>query len=137
MPAILPRAHGGSGRTSRHHRSPRRAGWLLSESRTPCEFQPPHHRSIKPLQDCQPGLSASERRATSQCALTALCATVGRMNVGRSPNYHRLVSESPRLSLSVVIPGHNESESIQETVDGLATAAESAGIDYDVIVVDD
>ncbi len=60
------------------------------------------------------------------------------MKLGRrSPHYHRNVSEAPRLSLSVVIPGHNESGSIRETVETLARALEEASIDYEIVVVDD
>jgi dolichol-phosphate mannosyltransferase len=41
------------------------------------------------------------------------------------------------LKLSVVIPAHNEVESIGETVDATAGELEEAGIDYELIVIDD
>jgi dolichol-phosphate mannosyltransferase len=41
------------------------------------------------------------------------------------------------LKLSVVIPAHNEVESIGETVDATAAELEEAGIDYELIVIDD
>jgi dolichol-phosphate mannosyltransferase len=39
--------------------------------------------------------------------------------------------------LSVVIPAHNESGSIEETLSGLATVLDREGIDYELLVVDD
>jgi dolichol-phosphate mannosyltransferase len=39
--------------------------------------------------------------------------------------------------LSVVIPGHNEARSIRDTLEGLAAAAARAGVDYELVVVDD
>jgi dolichol-phosphate mannosyltransferase len=41
------------------------------------------------------------------------------------------------LKLSAVIPAHNEEGSIEETIDGLVKAVEQAGIDYEILVVDD
>jgi len=47
------------------------------------------------------------------------------------------VSGAARPNLSVVIPSHNEAGSIEGTVAEIATALEGAGVDYEVIVVDD
>jgi dolichol-phosphate mannosyltransferase len=41
------------------------------------------------------------------------------------------------LKLSVVIPAHNEEGSITETIDGLVERLAGAGIDYEIVVVDD
>jgi dolichol-phosphate mannosyltransferase len=41
------------------------------------------------------------------------------------------------MKLSVVIPAHNELESITETVTSTATELDHAGIDYEIVVVDD
>ena len=41
------------------------------------------------------------------------------------------------LSLSVVIPAHNEEGSITETIAGLVSVLEEAGIEYEILVVDD
>jgi dolichol-phosphate mannosyltransferase len=41
------------------------------------------------------------------------------------------------MKLSVVIPAHNEAESIGETVQSTAGELERAGIDYELLVVDD
>jgi dolichol-phosphate mannosyltransferase len=41
------------------------------------------------------------------------------------------------LKLSVVIPAHNEVESIGQTVDGTVAALEQASIPYEIVVVDD
>jgi dolichol-phosphate mannosyltransferase len=41
------------------------------------------------------------------------------------------------LKLSVVIPAHDEQGSIAATLDGITTALAGAGIDYEVVVVDD
>jgi dolichol-phosphate mannosyltransferase len=41
------------------------------------------------------------------------------------------------LKLSTVIPAHNEEGSIEETIDGLVKALKGAGIDYEILVVDD
>jgi len=41
------------------------------------------------------------------------------------------------VKLSVVIPAHNEAESIGETVEGIRAALRTAAIDYEIIVVDD
>jgi dolichol-phosphate mannosyltransferase len=59
------------------------------------------------------------------------------MSMGRSPDYDRSVPRASQLSLSVVIPGHNEAQSIRETIEGHAATAEGAGIDYEIVVVDD
>ena len=45
--------------------------------------------------------------------------------------------DSAGLKLSVVVPAHNEEGSITETIDGLVLALESAGIDYEILIVDD
>ena len=47
------------------------------------------------------------------------------------------MSDTRPLSLSVVIPGHDEAASILETVEGIARTVEEAGIDFEVVVVDD
>jgi dolichol-phosphate mannosyltransferase len=47
------------------------------------------------------------------------------------------VSEKSNLPLSVVIPAHNEAGSIRSTVDAIVDRLEGAGIDHEVIVVDD
>ena len=44
---------------------------------------------------------------------------------------------SPRPALSVVVPAHNEAGAIRETVEGVAASLDRAGIEYEVIVVDD
>jgi dolichol-phosphate mannosyltransferase len=41
------------------------------------------------------------------------------------------------MKLSVVIPAHNEVESIGETVESTVAELERAGIDYEIVVVDD
>jgi dolichol-phosphate mannosyltransferase len=41
------------------------------------------------------------------------------------------------MKLSVVIPAHNEAESIGETVESTAAELERAGIDYEILVIDD
>jgi dolichol-phosphate mannosyltransferase len=41
------------------------------------------------------------------------------------------------MKLSVVIPAHNEEGSITETIAGIVEALESAGIDYEILLVDD
>jgi dolichol-phosphate mannosyltransferase len=41
------------------------------------------------------------------------------------------------MKLSVVIPAHNESEVIEPTLRGLAATLGEAGIDYEIVVVDD
>ena len=41
------------------------------------------------------------------------------------------------LKLSALVPAHNEAASIAETIDGLIKALEGAGIDYEVLIVDD
>ena len=41
------------------------------------------------------------------------------------------------LSLSVVIPAHNEEGSITETIEGLVSVLGEANIDYEILVVDD
>lgn len=41
------------------------------------------------------------------------------------------------MKLSVVIPAHNEVDSIVETVSGTADELERAGIDYEILVIDD
>lgn len=42
-----------------------------------------------------------------------------------------------RSSLTVVVPAHNEEELIRETLRAIETAAQAAGLPYEVIVVDD
>lgn len=44
---------------------------------------------------------------------------------------------STRQLLSVVIPAHNEVGTIRATLEGIAASLERAGIDYEVVVVDD
>ena len=41
------------------------------------------------------------------------------------------------MKLSIVIPAHNEVDSIGETVDNVVLALEREGLDYEVVVVDD
>jgi dolichol-phosphate mannosyltransferase len=41
------------------------------------------------------------------------------------------------MKLSVVIPAHNEEETVAETVEGLVATLSREGIDHEVIVVDD
>jgi dolichol-phosphate mannosyltransferase len=41
------------------------------------------------------------------------------------------------VKLSVVIPAHNEAESIRDTVESAVAELERAGIDYEIVVVDD
>ena len=41
------------------------------------------------------------------------------------------------MKLSVVIPAHNEVESIRETVETTAAELERADIDYEILVIDD
>jgi dolichol-phosphate mannosyltransferase len=41
------------------------------------------------------------------------------------------------VKLSVVIPAHNEADSIGETIDGVTRTLEREGIEYEVVVVDD
>ncbi len=41
------------------------------------------------------------------------------------------------MKLSVVIPAHNEAESIAETVQSTAIELQRAGIDYEILVIDD
>jgi dolichol-phosphate mannosyltransferase len=45
--------------------------------------------------------------------------------------------ESLGLKVSVVIPAHDEAGSIGSTVDGIVRALERAGVEYEVVVVDD
>jgi glycosyltransferase involved in cell wall biosynthesis len=47
------------------------------------------------------------------------------------------VTEKDALMLSVVIPAHNEAACLWSTVDGIARELEGAGIDYEVLVIDD
>lgn len=46
-------------------------------------------------------------------------------------------AESSRMTLSVVIPAHNEAGSVGATVDAVAETLEGAGIEYEVLVIDD
>ena len=41
------------------------------------------------------------------------------------------------MKLSVVVPAHDEEGSVAATVTGIAAALSTAGIDYEVLVVDD
>jgi dolichol-phosphate mannosyltransferase len=41
------------------------------------------------------------------------------------------------VKLSVVIPAHDEAESIAQTVEGVRAALRTAGIDYEIVVIDD
>ena len=41
------------------------------------------------------------------------------------------------MKLSVVIPAHNEADSIDETVERTSTELERAGIEYEILVIDD
>ncbi len=41
------------------------------------------------------------------------------------------------MKLSVVIPAHNERDSIEATVDGVVAALDQAGIEHEVVVIDD
>ena len=41
------------------------------------------------------------------------------------------------MKLSVVIPAHDEAESIAETLRGLAGTLDAGSIDYELLVVDD
>jgi dolichol-phosphate mannosyltransferase len=41
------------------------------------------------------------------------------------------------VKLSVVIPAHNEAESIRETVEGIRRALRAAAIEYEIVVIDD
>ena len=41
------------------------------------------------------------------------------------------------MKLSVVIPAHNEAESIGETVEGIRAALRAAAIPYEIVVIDD
>ena len=45
--------------------------------------------------------------------------------------------DGPGLKISALIPAHNEEGSITDTIDGLVEALEGAGIDYELLVVDD
>jgi len=54
----------------------------------------------------------------------------------RRRHYDRLVADE-RLTLSVVIPAHNESGSIRATVEAIVETLERELIDYEVLVVDD
>jgi dolichol-phosphate mannosyltransferase len=45
--------------------------------------------------------------------------------------------DGTRLTLSVVIPAHNEEGSITGTIEGLMRALEGAQIDYEILIVDD
>jgi dolichol-phosphate mannosyltransferase len=48
-----------------------------------------------------------------------------------------LSSHSEKLKLSVVIPAHNEADSIGETVRRTVTELDRAGIDHEILVIDD
>jgi dolichol-phosphate mannosyltransferase len=45
--------------------------------------------------------------------------------------------ERDRVKLSVIIPAHDEADSIAPTLHGLASALDGEGIDYELLVVDD
>jgi dolichol-phosphate mannosyltransferase len=47
------------------------------------------------------------------------------------------VDERQAPTLSVVIPAHNEAASLRSTVEGIARELDGAGIDYEVLVIDD
>jgi len=49
----------------------------------------------------------------------------------------RLADDDDRLKLSVVIPAHNEVDSIQETVETTVVELDRHGIDYEILVIDD
>ena len=48
-----------------------------------------------------------------------------------------LSSQRPVSVLSVVVPAHNESGTICWTIEGIGTALARAGIDYEVLILDD
>lgn len=48
-----------------------------------------------------------------------------------------LVDDTARPSLSVILPAHDEAGSVGATLHGIVLALEGAGIDYEVVVVDD
>src|SRR5262245_47959832 len=52
-------------------------------------------------------------------------------------NYDPGISEASYRSLSVVIPAHNEAESIGTTVEDIVVALARESIDYEILVVDD
>jgi dolichol-phosphate mannosyltransferase len=60
-----------------------------------------------------------------------------RGDAARDPRGKRRGLVGRRLKLSVVIPAHNEAGSIARTVEESAAALDEAGIDYELVVVDD
>ena len=57
--------------------------------------------------------------------------------IRRLRHYDRSVVDERPPTLSVVIPAHNEAGTISPTVGGIVDALDRAGIEYEVIVVDD
>jgi dolichol-phosphate mannosyltransferase len=57
--------------------------------------------------------------------------------VRRLRHYDRFVVDGRLPTLSVVIPAHNEAGTISSTVRGIVDALDRAGIEHEVIVVDD
>ena len=79
-----------------------------------------------------------QRPACVPGRLSRLEARVRRRgDAARELRAERGAMDSPGLKISTVIPAHNEEGSIEETIDGLVTALEGAGIDYEILVVDD
>ena len=56
--------------------------------------------------------------------------------VGRDAVYDRCVPADP-LSLSVIVPAHNEAGGVRQTLDGVAAVLDRALVDYEILVVDD
>src|SRR5918995_584484 len=61
-----------------------------------------------------------------------------RVDPGGDPrSQRRALGERARMKLSVVIPTHDEAGSIAATVRACAAALSDAGIDYELLVIDD